>query len=77
MKKQIYALRFYFSPIVYHKIKEKQILNLSFLSLFRMCGREYPAASLVSIGNRMELKLKTDGSVNDRGFVASYRAIDL
>ncbi|NP_999767.2 protein SpAN precursor [Strongylocentrotus purpuratus] len=43
----------------------------------KMCGREYPAASLVSIGNRMELKLKTDGSVNDRGFVASYRAIDL
>lgn len=43
----------------------------------KMCGNEYPVASLVSIGNRMELTLKTDGSVNDRGFRADYRAIDL
>ncbi|XP_054756503.2 protein SpAN-like [Lytechinus pictus] len=43
----------------------------------KMCGSEYPAASLVSIGSRMELTLKTDGSVRDRGFLARYRAIDL
>jgi len=43
----------------------------------KMCGSEYPAASLVSIGNRMELTLISDGSVTDRGFMADYRAIDL
>ncbi|XP_054756505.2 blastula protease 10-like [Lytechinus pictus] len=43
----------------------------------KMCGSEYPAASLVSIGNRMELTLKTDGSVTSSGFRADYRVIDL
>jgi len=43
----------------------------------KMCGSEYPAASLVSIGNKMELTLISDGSVTDRGFMADYRAIDL
>nr|P42674.1 RecName: Full=Blastula protease 10; Flags: Precursor [Paracentrotus lividus]CAA39673.1 blastula protease-10 [Paracentrotus lividus] len=43
----------------------------------KMCGREYPAASLVSIGNNMELTLISDRSVTDRGFMADYRAIDL
>jgi len=43
----------------------------------KMCGSEYPAASLVSIGNKMELTLISDGSVTDRGFMADYSAIDL
>jgi len=43
----------------------------------KMCGSEYPAASLVSIGNKMEITLISDGSVTDRGFMADYRVIDL
>ncbi|XP_071477908.1 protein SpAN-like [Diadema antillarum] len=43
----------------------------------KLCGSDYPIGSLVSIGNKMELILRTDGSVTDRGFAAIYRAIDL
>jgi len=43
----------------------------------KLCGSDYIAGSLVSLGNKMKLTLKTDRSVTDTGFAAVYRAIDL
>ncbi|XP_071477907.1 blastula protease 10-like [Diadema antillarum] len=43
----------------------------------KLCGPNYPTGSLVSVNNKMELILRTDDSVAERGFAAVYRAIDI